>query len=100
MTKVNVNEIKTNFTDLLTQLKKTGESIVIEDNDQAFATVINYEEWKRLKELEKQIIMEKEGKKSAQKTPKKRPPLFGIDKDLISISDDFDEPLEDFKKYM
>ena len=51
MTKVNVNEIKTNFSDLLTQLKKTGQSIVIEDNDQAIATIINYEEWKRLKEL-------------------------------------------------
>ena len=30
----------------------------------------------------------------------KRPPLFGSDKDLITIADDFDEPLEDFKDYM
>ncbi|MBA3924143.1 MAG: type II toxin-antitoxin system Phd/YefM family antitoxin [Nostocaceae cyanobacterium] len=30
----------------------------------------------------------------------KRPPLFGSAKDLITISDDFDAPLEDFKDYM
>jgi prevent-host-death family protein len=29
-----------------------------------------------------------------------RPPLFGTDQALISITDDFDEPLEDFKDYM
>ena len=34
--------------------------------------------------------------------PKKqcRPPLFGSDRDLISISEDFDKPLEDFNEYM
>ena len=30
----------------------------------------------------------------------RRSSLFGIDKGLITISDDFDEPLEDFKDYM
>ncbi|NER97921.1 MAG: DUF2281 domain-containing protein [Symploca sp. SIO1B1] len=30
---------------------------------------------------------------------KKRPPLFGIDKGKISITDDFDKPLEDFRDY-
>ncbi len=30
----------------------------------------------------------------------KRKPLFGSDRDIISISDDFDEPLEDFEEYM
>jgi prevent-host-death family protein len=39
-------------------------------------------------------------KLSAVKPQKKRPPLFGSDRDLISISDDFDEPLEDFQEYM
>lgn len=29
----------------------------------------------------------------------KRLPLFGSDKGKISITDDFDEPLEDFKDY-
>ncbi|OCQ95604.1 hypothetical protein BCD67_10295 [Oscillatoriales cyanobacterium USR001] len=34
--------------------------------------------------------------------PKKqrRPPLFGSDREVISISDKFDEPLEGFKDYM
>ncbi|BAY25866.1 hypothetical protein NIES2100_56740 [Calothrix sp. NIES-2100] len=32
--------------------------------------------------------------------PVKRRPQFGSAKGLITISDDFDEPLEDFKEYM
>ena len=36
---------------------------------------------------------------SLQPLPK-RPALFGSDRGLISITDDFDEPLEDFKDYM
>ena len=32
--------------------------------------------------------------------PQKRPPFFGTDKDVISIADDFDEPLEDFNDYL
>lgn len=32
--------------------------------------------------------------------PVKRRRLFGSAKGLITISDDFDEPLEDFKDYM
>ena len=39
-------------------------------------------------------------KLTAVKSPKKRPPLFGSDRDLIAISDDFDEPLDDFQEYM
>ena len=31
---------------------------------------------------------------------KRRSPLFGSDKGLIAISDDFDEPLEEFREYM
>jgi prevent-host-death family protein len=31
---------------------------------------------------------------------KKRRPQFGSAKGLVTISDDFDEPLEDFKDYM
>lgn len=33
-------------------------------------------------------------------TAKKRPPLFGSTKDIITITDDFEAPLEDFKDYM
>ena len=31
---------------------------------------------------------------------KRRAPLFGSDRDVITISDNFDEPLEDFQDYM
>ena len=31
---------------------------------------------------------------------KKRPSLFGSDRDIIAISDDFDEPLDDFQDYI
>jgi len=36
---------------------------------------------------------------SLQPVPK-RPPLFGSDQGLISITNDYDEPLEEFKDYM
>ncbi len=39
-------------------------------------------------------------KLSAVKSLKKRRPLFGSDRDIIAISDDFDEPLDDFQEYM
>ena len=31
---------------------------------------------------------------------KKRPPLFGCDRGAIAITDDFDEPLEEFNDYL
>ena len=31
------------------------------------------------------------------KSKSKRPPLFGTDKDIISIADNFDAPLEEFE---
>ncbi len=34
-----------------------------------------------------------------QKPPEKRPSHFGSAKGVIIMSDDFDEPLEDFKDY-
>jgi hypothetical protein len=37
---------------------------------------------------------------SVQASTNKRKPVFGSDRDIISISDDFDEPLEDFEEYM
>ncbi|MDT9189666.1 MAG: DUF2281 domain-containing protein [Limnospira sp. PMC 894.15] len=33
-------------------------------------------------------------------SPQPRPPLFGCDKDRISLRDDFDEPLDDFQDYI
>ncbi|MBL1209719.1 type II toxin-antitoxin system prevent-host-death family antitoxin [Geminocystis sp. GBBB08] len=39
-------------------------------------------------------------KLSSIKQEKKRSPLFGSDKDIIAISDDFDQPLDDFQEYI
>ncbi|BAZ15362.1 hypothetical protein NIES4071_72340 [Calothrix sp. NIES-4071] len=52
----------------------------------------------------KEIIITKDEKPvmklTSVKTGKKRPPLFGSAKDIITISDDFDAALKDFKDYM
>ena len=51
-----------------------------------------------------EIIITKDEKPVAKLTSvvtvEKRPPLFGSAKDLISKSEDFEAPLEDFKDYM
>ena len=57
------------------------------------------EEWQKIGEfLESDRITNR--KSSVMPPKKRRVPLFGSDRDLISISDGFDEPLEDFKDYM
>ena len=54
------------------------------------------EEWKKIGEfLEGDRTTNR--KSSVMPPKKRREPLFGCDRDLISISDNFDEPLEDFK---
>ncbi|WP_414545469.1 MULTISPECIES: type II toxin-antitoxin system Phd/YefM family antitoxin [Nostocaceae] len=50
-----------------------------------------------------EIIIIKENQPVVKLTPVvpvKRRPKFGSAKGLITISDDFDKPLEDFKEYM
>jgi prevent-host-death family protein len=50
-----------------------------------------------------EIVITKDNQPVVKLTPVlsvKRRPLFGSAKELITISDDFDEPLEDFKDYM
>lgn len=58
MAKIDTFTQTINFNDLLIQLKQQKESIIIEDNGKAIATLINYEEWEHLKQLEKQIIID------------------------------------------
>lgn len=52
----------------------------------------------------KEIIITKDEKPvmklTSVKTGEKRPPLFGSAKNIITISDDFEAPLEDFNNYM
>jgi predicted DNA-binding antitoxin AbrB/MazE fold protein len=57
------------------------------------------EEWKKIGEfLENDRTT---NRKSSVMLPKKRrAPLFGSDREVITISDNFDEPLEDFQDYM
>ncbi len=46
-----------------------------------------------------EFLIEKQAKNSTQEKPTKRGGL-GIWKDKITMSDDFDEPLEDMKEYV
>ena len=39
-------------------------------------------------------------KQNLDEKPNKRIPKFGCAKGIFKMSDDFDEPLEDFKEYM
>ncbi len=57
------------------------------------------EEWQKIGEfLESDRTTNR--KSSVMPPKKRRAPMFGSDRGLILISDDFDEPLEDFKNYM
>lgn len=57
----------------LFDLALNGEEIIITENQQPLLKLVSL------------------GSKS------QRPPLFGMDKGIISISDDFDAPLEEFE---
>lgn len=52
MTNIDVTEIQGNFSELLSRVEHEGEKVVIEQNGQAVAVLISYEELKRLQELE------------------------------------------------
>ncbi|MEG3928987.1 MULTISPECIES: DUF2281 domain-containing protein [unclassified Microcoleus] len=57
------------------------------------------EEWKKIGEfLEGDRTTNR--KSSVMPPKKRREPLFGCDREVITISDNFDEPLEDFEDYM
>jgi hypothetical protein len=57
------------------------------------------EKWKRIGEfLESDRTTNR--KSSVMPPKKRRAPLFGCDREVITISDNFDEPLEDFQDYM
>lgn len=47
-----------------------------------------------------EFLAQKYQKKQAIETPPKRPSNFGSAKGLITISDDFNEPLDEFQEYM
>ena len=74
METIDINQALPQIKKLL-EIASTGEEIIITENNQPMVKLVSI------------------------KKDKKRPSLFGSDKDIISISDDFDEPLEDFKDY-
>jgi antitoxin (DNA-binding transcriptional repressor) of toxin-antitoxin stability system len=74
MHQINIDEAKSNLTDLI-DAAINGEEIVIAKDDQHVVKLVPISRTK----------------------PR---PQFGSAKGLISISDDFDEPLEDFAEYM
>jgi predicted DNA-binding antitoxin AbrB/MazE fold protein len=68
-----------------------------------FLPALSDEEREELQKISREFLESARttNRKSSVMPPKKRrAPLFGSDRDLISISDGFDEPLEDFKDYM
>ncbi|MTJ52264.1 type II toxin-antitoxin system Phd/YefM family antitoxin [Anabaena sp. UHCC 0253] len=58
MTQVNATEVQEHLSDFLDSLTQGETSIVIEQAGKAIATLISYEEWKRLKQLESYLISE------------------------------------------
>jgi antitoxin (DNA-binding transcriptional repressor) of toxin-antitoxin stability system len=74
MTQITLAEASQHLPDLIEAALGGEEIIIIKDNQQAV--------------------------KLTPVLPPKRRPRFGSAKGLITISDDFDEPLEDFKEYM
>jgi prevent-host-death family protein len=58
MTNTNAAQISENLTDFLDRLTQGETSIIIEQAGKAIATLISYEEWKRLKHLESDLISE------------------------------------------
>jgi prevent-host-death family protein len=58
MTQVTATQIQENLTNFLDRLNQGETSIIIEQSGKAIATLISYEEWKRLKNLESDLIKE------------------------------------------
>jgi prevent-host-death family protein len=74
MHQVDLNEAKSQLPDLIEEAAN-GEEIIITKNDRPVAKIVSI----------------------SQATSKRKP---GSAKGMITISEDFDEPLEDFKEYM
>ena len=74
MVKVTAEEAKARLTDLIAEAIK-GETVLITQNGHDAVQLVPVEQ-------------------------EERRPRFGSAKGLITIADDFDEPLEEFKEYM
>ena len=74
MQQINLTEASQNLPDLI-EAALSGEEIIIIKDNQPVVKLIPV-------------------------SPVKQRPKYGSAKGLVTISDDFDEPLEDFKEYM
>jgi prevent-host-death family protein len=74
MLNIDINQAKQNFPELIEKTVSNGEVIITKDG-QPFVKIV-----------------------PLAKTKKER--KFGAAKGLIKMSDDFDQPLDDFKDYM
>lgn len=74
MHSIDINQAKQNFPELIEKIVSNGEVIITKDG-QPFVKIVPL--------------------KKAKKERK-----FGTAKGLIKMSDDFDQPLDDFKDYM
>ena len=83
-----------------------GIQFVLDEAGEKRAVLIDLAEWGDLWEDFYDIIVarsrqdEEEVSWQELKKESARPPLFGSDKGRIYMSDDFDEPLDDFQEYM
>jgi antitoxin (DNA-binding transcriptional repressor) of toxin-antitoxin stability system len=75
MEAIDINQALPQIRELI-EIASNGTEIVITDNEQPLVKLVSL------------------------KTSSKRSPLFGSDQDILVISDDFDEPLEDFRDYL
>lgn len=76
MTVVTINEAKDHLAELLAEAARGGEVVIEGEDGKAFKLV------------------------PSEAAPKKKRGLIGSAKGRIWMSDDFDEPLEDFDEYM
>ncbi|MGB5593681.1 MAG: type II toxin-antitoxin system Phd/YefM family antitoxin [Crocosphaera sp.] len=60
MNQVNAIQIQQHLTEFLDRLTQGEKSIIIEQEGKAIATLISYEEWERLKQLESDLIADEE----------------------------------------
>lgn len=75
MSKVEVKKAIAKIEELI-KLALSGEEVILTENDQPIIKLV-----------------------PMQPNLTQRPPLFGSDEGIISMSEDFDEPLEDFDEY-
>ncbi len=87
MNQVNASQIQQHLTKFLDRLIQGEKSIIIEQEGKAIATLISYEEWERLKQLESDLITDEESF-SSESVIESYNQLHGTDFTVESIVND------------